>query len=192
MKRVASLSLDLDNKWSYLQTLGDERWKEFATYLPTMVPRTLEFLSQRDIKITFFIVGRDASIAENEPYLRSISDHGHEIGCHSFKHEPWLHFYSREEIDAELNEAEESIISATGQRPKGFRGPGYSISSDLLRVLQDRGYEYDCTSFPNILNPIARAYIFKRSKLSDEEKERRGAIFGTSKEALRPLKPYFW
>ena len=192
MTRLSSLSLDLDNKWSYLQTHGDERWKEYGTYLPVVVPRVLEFLAAREIKITFFIVGRDATIEENLPYLKSISDQGHEIGCHSFKHEPWLHFYTREEIDAELARAEECIHAATGQQPKGFRGPGYSISSDLLRVLKARGYEYDCTSFPNILNPLARAYFFKRSKLSEEEKQRRGAIFGTSKEALRPLKPYVW
>ena len=192
MKRIASLSLDLDNKWSYLQTHGDERWREFGTYLPTLVPRVLDFLKQRDIKITFFIVGRDATIDANVPHLKAIAQDGHEVACHSLKHEPWLHFYSRNEIDQELADAEQAIESATGVKPKGFRGPGYSISSDLLRVLHARGYGYDCTSFPNILNPLARAYFFKRSKLSDEEKEKRGAIFGTSKEALRPLKPYEW
>ena len=41
-----------------------------------------------------------------------------------------------------------------------------------------RGYEYDCTVFPNALNPLARAYFFATSRLSKDEKEQRKALFG--------------
>jgi len=41
---VASLSLDLDNKWSYLKTHGDVGWESFPSYLDMVVPRVLDFL----------------------------------------------------------------------------------------------------------------------------------------------------
>ena len=60
LKRKMSLSLDLDNKWSYLKTHGSDKWKGFPSYLDVVVPRILDFLDERDIRITFFVVGQDA------------------------------------------------------------------------------------------------------------------------------------
>jgi hypothetical protein len=192
MKPLASLSLDLDNKWSYMKTHGDSGWDSFPSYLDVAVPKILDFLKQRNQLITFFIVGQDAALDKNKAVLRSIADAGHEIGCHSFNHEPWLHLYSYEKLDQELAKAEESILDATGQKPVGFRGPGFSLSENTLNVLAKRGYQYDATVFPNVLNPLARAYMFKTSKLTKEQKEQRKALFGTLDDALRPVKPYKW
>ena len=97
-KPLASLSLDLDNKWSYVKTHGDEGWESFPSYLDVVVPRVLEFLHERQLKITFFVVGQDAVLPKNRHALRSLADAGHEIGNHSFHHEPWLHLYSPQEL----------------------------------------------------------------------------------------------
>jgi peptidoglycan/xylan/chitin deacetylase (PgdA/CDA1 family) len=59
-KPLASLSLDLDNEWSYLKTHGDAGWKTFPTYLDVFIPSVLMALERLDLKITFFIVGQDA------------------------------------------------------------------------------------------------------------------------------------
>lgn len=190
--RRMSLSLDLDNKWSYLKTHGSEAWQGFPSYLDLLVPRVLEFLRARDLRITFFVVGQDAALERNHAALRQIAAAGHEIASHSFSHEPWLHLYSRAELDAELARAEQAIAGATGVQVRGFRGPGFSISQATLEVLHARGYDYDATAFPNILNPFARAYFFARSELSAEEKARRKALFGSFSDALRPVKPYRW
>jgi len=189
---IASLSLDLDDQWSYMKTHGDAAWQAFPSYLPVAIPRILAFLRQRRLSITFFIVGQDAALGHNRALLRSLADAGHEIGNHSFHHEPWLHLYSEADLQAELERAEQAIEAATGVRPLGFRGPGFSLSPATLRVLASRGYLYDASVFPNLLNPLARAYFFARSKLSAEEKERRKALFGTWSDALKPVKPYLW
>lgn len=192
MNSIASLSLDLDNKWSYLKTHGSDAWRSFPSYLDVAVPRILEFLRQRDLTITFFIVGQDAALDKNRQALRSIAEASHEIANHSFNHEPWLHLYAEQQLNDELARAEEAIDLATGATVTGFRGPGFSISNSVLKVLQERGYSYDASAFPNILNPIARAYFFARSNLSDAEKEQRKALFGNFSDALRPVKPYRW
>lgn len=187
-----SLSLDLDNKWSYLKTHGSKDWETLPTYLDVAIPRILEFLAKRNIKITFFVVGQDAVREENKPYLRMLADAGHEIASHSFHHDPWLHLYTPEKLNHELELAENAIKEATGVEVKGFRGPGFSLSTDTLEVIRERGYEYDATAFPNLLNPLARAYFFAKSNLSAEQKEERKALFGSYSDAFRPVKPYRW
>ncbi len=191
-KPLASLSLDLDNKWSYMKTHGDAGWESFPSYLDVVVPRALDFLKERNLQITFFIVGQDAALDKNHEALALIPRAGHEIGNHSFHHEPWLHLYTETELDAELARAEEHIERATGQRPVGFRGPGFSLSHQTLRALARRGYEYDASTFPTFLGPLARAYYFMTAKLDAEEMEKRKSLFGKFSEGLRPLKPYRW
>src|ERR1039457_3330724 len=147
-KPLASLSLDLDDKWSYMKVRGDANWAPYPSYLEIVIPRVLEFLNERSQKLTVFVVGQDAALERNHSLLRSISQAGHEIGNHSFRHEPWLHLYSRPEIDKELALAERAIEQATGVRPRGFRGPGFSVSNDVIEALIARGYWYDASTFP--------------------------------------------
>ncbi len=188
----ASMSLDLDNLWSYLKTHGDEEWKSFPSYLPVVVPRILEFLEQRNLKITFFVVGQDARQPQHREVLRRIADAGHEIGNHSFHHEPWLHLYSRRQLVSELEVTEQAILAATGQRTVGFRGPGFSYSHDLIVELAARAYLYDASTFPTFLGPVARAYYFLKSRLSKQQKTERKILFGKFSAGLRPNKPFLW
>jgi peptidoglycan-N-acetylglucosamine deacetylase len=191
-KPLASLSLDLDNKWSYMKTHGDEGWEAFPSYLDVVVPRVFDMLAARRLKITFFIVGQDAAIETNRAALRSIAEAGHEIGNHSFRHEPWLHLYAPDELATEFNRAEEAIFEATGARPTGFRGPGFSFSSEVLAELARRGYEYDASTFPTFLGPLARLYYFMSTNLSREQRAERKQLFGKFSEGFRSLRPYLW
>lgn len=191
-KPLASLSLDLDNLWSYMKTHGDSGWESFPSYLDIVVPRVLEFLEKRNLKITFFIVGQDAALEKNHAAIRAIADAGHEIGNHSFNHEPWLHLYSEKEIEAELSSTEQHLEKVTGQKTIGFRGPGYSLSLSVLRVLTERGYQYDASTLPTFLGPLARAYYFMTTKLSPEEKANRKLLFGQLRDGLRSIHPYRW
>jgi len=192
-RSIASLSLDLDNKWSYMKTHGDAGWESYPSYLDTVVPRVMDFLKSRSLKITFFIVGQDAALDKNTQALAQISSAGHEIGNHSFNHEPWLHLYSEPEIVDEFARTEDALEKATGQRPTGFRGPGYSLSPTVLKVLTERNYFYDCSTLPTYIGPLARAYYFFASKnMSAEEKEKRKQLFGKFSQGFQPLKPYSW
>lgn len=189
---LASLSLDLDNKWSYMKTHGDRGWEQFPSYLDTVVPRFLEMLAARNLKITVFVVGQDAALKRNGAPLAALSAAGHEIGNHSFHHEPWLHLYSPAQLEDELASAEEHIAAATGVVPRGFRGPGFSMSPAVLDVLVRRGYQYDASTFPTFLGPLARAYYFLTARLTPQQRQERKLLFGSLAEGLRPLRPYYW
>ncbi len=189
---LASISLDLDDQWSYMKVHGDEGWESFPSYLDVVLPITLDVLDKLDIKITFFIVGQDAAIEKNHKVLRMIVDRGHEVANHSFHHESWLKTYSKEKIEEEIIIAEEAILKATGKRTNMFRGPGFSWSNDLLEVLEKRNYIFDASLLPTYISPLMRKYYFWKSNLSKEEKESRKELFGSFQESFYPLKPYTW
>jgi len=191
-RRIASLSLDLDNHWSYLKVHGDPGWEKFPSYLHVVVPRVLDFLSRNNLRITFFLVGQDAALERNHPPLKMIADAGHELGNHSFSHEPWFHRYHRSRIESEIALAENCIYKVTGIRTVGYRGPGFSVSELALQVLESKGYLYDASSFPTFCGPLARLYYLWRSNLNGRDREERNMLFGPMSEGFRPLRPYRW
>lgn len=191
-KPTASLSLDLDNLWSYMKTYGDPGWQKRPTYLPHVVPIALELLEDLGLDITFFVVGVDADRDENSAALKSIAAAGHEVGNHSYEHEPWLHRYSRGAMEEEIEKAEVAIVRCLGQRPCGFRGPGFSFSADLLDMLAQRGYRFDASTFPTVLGPVARFYYFAAARLTPAQREERGALFGSWSAGFWPNEPYEW
>jgi hypothetical protein len=186
----AGLSLDVDNKWSYMKTHGDPGWDSFPSYLDIVVPRALDLLRQMNLRITFFVVGQDAAIPGNAEALAQLSRSGHEIGNHSFHHQPWMHRQPECEIEDELARAEDSIEHATGVHPRGFRGPGFVHSHALLTAMAHRGYVYDASSLPTFIGPLARAYYFRASKLGPEERREREDLFGSFADGLRPNRRY--
>jgi peptidoglycan/xylan/chitin deacetylase (PgdA/CDA1 family) len=191
-KPIASLSLDADNQWSYMKIHGDDGWESYPSYLDVLAPRALEVLDRHGLKITFFVVGQDAALPENVDALAALVSAGHEIGNHSFRHEPWLHRYSELELDEELAQAEDAIERATGIHPDGFRGPGYSLSTTTLEVLLRRGYAYDASTLPTYIGPLARAYYFRTAKLTAEQRAERELLYGTWADGRRAVKPYRW
>lgn len=189
---AATLSLDLDNEWSYLKTHGDASWVELPSYLDRAVDHGLALCSALDVRITWFVVGQDAAIDAHRESLARLVAAGHEVGNHSYHHEPWIHAADRSAVAVELDRAEDAIELATGIRPDAFRGPGYAMSPVLLHELARRGYRYDASSLPTIIGPLARAYYFRRTRLDTHQRAERAALFGSWRDARRPLRPYRW
>lgn len=192
MKPIASVSLDLDNQWSYMKTHGDAGWDSFPSYLGLVTPRILGFLKDRGLNITFFVIGQDAALEKNHESISSIAAAGHEMANHSFNHEPWLHLYTRDELVTEFEKTEDAIEKLTGTRPRGFRGPGFSLSPTVLEVLGERGYEYDCSTLPTYIAPLARAfYMLRAPDVSPEEREKLKKLFGKFSDGFRSLRPHY-
>lgn len=192
-KMPMTISFDLDNLWSYQKTHGDPGWETYPSYLDILCEICLPLFSQHNLKLTLFIVGQDAAQEKNRNALLALSSTGHEIANHSFHHEPWLHLYSPEEVQREFDLAESAILDVTGKQPRGFRGPGFSVSDTVVHELSKRGYLYDASTLPTFLGPLARAYYFWSSKgLSRDEKQQRKQLFGKFSEGFRPINPYFW
>jgi peptidoglycan-N-acetylglucosamine deacetylase len=175
-----------------MKTHGDSGWEEYPSYLGILVPLVLDALDRLRIRITFFVVGQDAALDKNKGVLSEITKRGHEVGNHSFSHEPWLHLFDRSRIERELKCTEEHVEIATGQKPNGFRGPGFSCSPTVLQVLSENGYLFDASILPTYIGPLARAYYFRSARLQEEQKQDRAMLFGGFRDGQRSCKPFYW
>lgn len=190
MKNLLGLSIDMDNQWSYMKTHGDSGWESYQSYFSALVPLVLDLMRELDLPLTFFLVGRDLENEENAREVEKIIPAGFSVANHSYSHEPWLHTYSYSRISDEIRRTDSLLQVITGQKPIGFRGPGFSYSEDLFKVLVENGYKYDASTLPTFIGPFARWYYFKTAELSRVEREKRRALFGKITEGFRRNRPH--
>jgi len=93
---------------------------------PTHTPRLLDMLKKRNVKATFYVIGR--SVASHPGIARRIVAEGHEIGNHTWSH-PNLQKLSDAGVRNELNKTRDVIVKACGVRPRTMRPPYGSMSS---------------------------------------------------------------
>lgn len=187
---IAPISLDLDDLWTYWKTREIPEWRSLPTFLDLVIPRLLNIFRDKGITITVFVVGLDATLERNYHLLRQISQAGHEIGNHSFNHDPWLTCYDTNKIEEEIVGAEDAIVQIIEKRPVGFRGPGFSISDSLCDILSKRGYLYDASVFSTFITPLARLYYFWNSSLTPEQCHQRRHLNGHFLSGFGANRPY--
>lgn len=104
--------------------------------LSLTTPQVLEVLKEKNVKATFFVVGKRA---EQFPQLLSREvEAGHEIGNHSYDHHR-LTQLSEERIGDELSKSE-TIIEKMAVKPNLFRPPEGKYNSAILQMARERGY----------------------------------------------------
>ncbi|MFS0897875.1 polysaccharide deacetylase family protein [Mycolicibacterium litorale] len=187
---IASVSFDLDNVWSFLKTHGDRQWESRPSYLSTATPRLVEFLGESCLTSTVFVIGADADRDDGAEAVHAFATAGHEIGNHSYEHEPWLQRYGAARVAEEIDRTHAAIVAAGAPAPTGFRGPGYSTSPTLERLLAERGYTYDASTFPTWIGPLARAHHLRTATLTAEQREERAHLFGGANQAMLSLRPH--
>lgn len=113
----------------------------------------LEFLGQRGIRATFFIVGE---IARTQPGLvRRVAEDGHEVGLHGLRHVP-LAEVGRGRLGEELTEGRALLQDASGQEVAGFRAPIFSLtpgSAWAVQEIGETGFTYSSSVLP-AANPL--------------------------------------
>ena len=192
---IASLSLDLDNRWAYQRSHGRDEWREYTSYLPTVADRVEAFLREsfpdRAIApLTLFVVGKDLEFDENRAAVARLASAGCEIGNHSQNHYPWLATLTGDELECEVADAEQAIEQLTGTRPVGFRAPGFSWSPELLELLVRRGYQYDSSMFPTSIGPLASLYVRLTRRKPTKSATGPDQQFASLRDSFRTLRPH--
>jgi len=88
-------------------------------------PRLLEILKQRNIKVTFFLIGQN--VAAHPDIVRQILADGHEIGNHTWTH-PQLSKLSDDKVTSEITKTQDAIKDASGYTPTLLRPPYGAIT----------------------------------------------------------------
>jgi len=110
----------------------------------TMTPEILDILRAKQVKASFFLVGRQCELM---PYLVCrISADGHVIGSHSYSHRD-LEKLLPAEVDQEVNSSVvliQHILAAGGAtdaRVRYFRCPGGNVNTIIRQIIGKAGLE---------------------------------------------------
>ena len=189
--RLASISVDLDSLPHYCrihglpETVLDERARGLV--YSTAVPRFRELLRNVGAPGTFFAIGEDLADPKAAAALREAHASGIEVANHSFSHDYALTRRSPTSIHEELERAEEAILAATGERPVGFRAPGYTLNAALYAATVERGYLYGSSTFPAAPYYAAKAAVMGALALARRPSR---SILDSPRVLLAPRTPY--
>lgn len=100
----------------------------------------LDLFDKHGISVTFFVLGL---IAERFPRLvREIQSQGHEIASHGYDHRLCTDL-SASNLRTDLHRSKRLLEDVIGQEVLGYRAPGFSITPELVYILDESGYKYD-------------------------------------------------
>jgi polysaccharide deacetylase family protein (PEP-CTERM system associated) len=118
-----------------------------------MTERFLDFLDERGVKATVFVVGE---LGRSHPELiREVASRGHEIGFHGLRHVT-IGNVGREKLRGELEEGKALLEDAAGVPVLGYRAPIFSLTPNTAWALDDiaaSGFTYSSSVLPAV-NPL--------------------------------------
>lgn len=153
-KPFGTIQVDLDGLWTNLQYYGYETPVSPDSILESAIPRYLDLFREFNVKATFFVIGKDVDDPIKRDLLKRIHDEGHELANHTHSHPFGLRTCSLEQKRKEILEGEKALLTVTGQKPVGFKAPGYDIDEEVLQILHENGYHYDSSYIPTFVYPI--------------------------------------
>jgi peptidoglycan/xylan/chitin deacetylase (PgdA/CDA1 family) len=148
--RLCAVSVDLDEIPNYyaIHGLPEPAGRERSLVYDVAIDRLVEVAQDLGIPLTLFAIGRDLARPEAAQKLAAARAHGVEIANHSLDHRYDLVRLGRAEIRRQVDEGARAITEAVGERPVGFRAPGYTVTDDVMDVLVELGVQYDSSVFP--------------------------------------------
>jgi polysaccharide deacetylase family protein (PEP-CTERM system associated) len=123
---------------SFYKTLFNVRKADFIA--TNNKPLTTESEHRKTVKATFFVLGW---VAQQVPHLvREIYDRGHEIASHGFYHEISSQ-QSHKNLQVDLSDSRKLLEDIIGEPVYGYRAPNFAINDDILKIVEEAGYQYD-------------------------------------------------
>jgi peptidoglycan/xylan/chitin deacetylase (PgdA/CDA1 family) len=185
--RLASVSVDLDEIHHYHEIHGLPGERAGTLVYDVAVDRLMALAEAARVPLTFFAVGRDLTRATARERMRAAAQAGHEIANHSLDHRYDLVRLGRDEIRRQIEGGADAIADAVGERPVGFRAPGYTMTDEVMDVLAELKVAYDASVFPCpaywMAKTAAIGLIAMRGRRSR-------SIVDTPKVLLAPTRPY--
>lgn len=128
-------------------------WDDLERRSPRVIADLLDFLDERAVSGTFFVLGW---LAEKEPAMvREIHRRGHEVGSHGYEHE-LLARSGPDGFRRSVRRSKRVLEDVTGGPVEGYRAPSFSIVPGLewaFDILIEESYTYDASLFPITQHP---------------------------------------
>ena len=107
--------------------------------------QVLDILKEKDVKGTFFVLGKDA-----EDRYKRIVDEGHTLANHTMYHNIGKGLYkSTDSFMSQVNQLEDYLYNITGYKTNLVRFPGgsetarvYKLDESIANELHNKGYKY--------------------------------------------------
>jgi peptidoglycan/xylan/chitin deacetylase (PgdA/CDA1 family) len=186
---LCAVSVDLDEIHHYHSIHGlPPPTGPGATAVYDIALERLEALARaHHLPLTLFAVGSDLAQESNAARLRALSARGHEIGNHSLDHLYDLVRCPSAELRRQIRESSDLLEAIIGQRPRGFRAPGYAVSDELLRILREEGFRYDSSVFPCPAYYLGKAAVLGAMRLRGRRSE---TVLDRPSVLRAPTRPY--
>jgi peptidoglycan/xylan/chitin deacetylase (PgdA/CDA1 family) len=148
--RLCAVSVDLDEIPNYyaIHGLAEPTGAGATAVYDVALGRLGALARAADVPLTLFAIGSDLARPAAAATLRQLSSAGHEIANHTLDHRYDLTRLDRAEMARQVEEGARAIQVVTGQRPTGFRAPGYTVNDTLYEVLAEAGVAYGSSVFP--------------------------------------------
>lgn len=187
--RLASISIDLDEAPRYTAIHGLDPLNEPAAraVYDHCIPRLAAWLEQESIPATFFAIGEDLEHEKNRRSIAALHGAGHEIANHSYGHHYDLTHRTNDEIAEEIERGAAIIEATCGERPAGFRAPGYTVCDALFDALEASGVLYDSSVFPCPSYYGLKAAVLATMKLRGRQS---ASVLDTPTVLRAPRDPY--
>lgn len=171
------MSVDLEDY--YIRSPFNE-WDQFESRVTKFTKILLELFKQYKVTATFFTLGY---LAKRHPELiEEVISQGHEVASHSYAHKEVKNM-TREDFEDDLVKSINIIKHVTGESPKGFRAPRFSINKESFWAftILKKYLTYDSSLFPiNYTEygiPDAPTSVYRMSKDNPLEEDDEGSFF---------------
>jgi peptidoglycan/xylan/chitin deacetylase (PgdA/CDA1 family) len=188
-RKLCAISVDLDEIPFYSQIHGLDSPHDASAnaVFDTGLDRLDAFARANDVPLTLFVIGSTLERKENGEKLKKLAEAGHELGNHTFGHRYDLTRLDGATMRNEIEFAQDEIEGATGRRPVGFRAPGYTVTDELLGLVEHAGFLYDSSVFPCPLYWAAKGAAIAGIRLRGR---RSHSVFDTPRVLTAPTRPY--
>ncbi len=148
--KLCAISVDLDEISYYHEIYGlpAPAGPSAHAIFDVGLARLADFALAEEVPMTWFVIGATLARPEAVERLQPLAARGHEFGNHTLTHNYRFTRLATDVIEREVAGAQEAIEKAVGQRPTGFRAPGYTVTDELLELLERQGFAYDSSVFP--------------------------------------------
>lgn len=109
--------------------------------------KILDILREKEVKATFFVVGKTGEQAEQR--YRRMLEEGHSLGLHSYSHDYGEIYASMDNYKKDLRKLRDYLEQITGERAWLYRFPGGSSNQvarisirECMEFLQEEGLTY--------------------------------------------------